>query len=355
LSVLSHELRTPLTPALSAISFIEHHHTAPSDLREQIGMIRRNIETEARLVDDLLDLTRIARGKIQLHFEIVDAHAVARDVVRMFQPEVDDKALAVTVALRAKEFAVWADPGRFQQVLLNLMSNAVKFSNPNGSISLSSRNDDGKLVFEVSDTGVGIEPEVVPRLFSAFEQGDPSVTRRFGGLGLGLSIVRSLINMHGGSIAASSGGREKGATFTLSIPTVPASSGEHLLKQKPDRTYGGLRILLVEDHTDTRLIMEKLLSSFGCAVTTAASVHEAIELSREQSYDLLVSDIGLPDGTGLDVMRYLRQRQPIRGIALSGYGQDDDLRRSREEGFEQHLVKPINFQVLQDVLRKVAN
>jgi CheY-like chemotaxis protein len=181
------------------------------------------------------------------------------------------------------------------------------------------------------------------------------MARQFGGLGLGLSIVKSLVTMHGGAVAASSAGKDKGSAFVITMPTVPTPAGEQKPGPMSQHDYGGLRILLVEDHSDTRQIMTKLLASFGCIVTSASTVHDAIELSKHHSYDLLVSDIGLPDGTGLEVMRYLRQRQPIRGIALSGYGQEDDLRRSREAGFEQHLIKPINFQVLKDVLKKIAN
>ncbi|CAN5487227.1 response regulator [soil metagenome] len=356
LSVLSHELRTPLTPVLTAISYIEMTGQAPAELREQIAMIRRNVETEARLVDDLLDVTHIARGKMDLHFEVVDAHAAIRNAAALFQSEIDAKGLAITLALRAREFTVWADPGRFGQMFLNLLSNAVKFTPANGSISVTSSNDSpGRIVIEVVDTGIGIDADVLPKLFDAFEQGDATVTRRFGGLGLGLSIVRSLAEKHGGTIEATSIGKGRGAKFVLTMGTVSATEGKNESAARDTRDYQGIRILLVEDHTDTRQIMAKLLSSFGCDVTVAATVGEAIEHAERNKFDLLVSDIGLPDGTGLDVMRHMRQRQQIRGIALSGFGQDEDLRRSREAGFETHLIKPVNFQKLQELIRKSAS
>jgi PAS domain S-box-containing protein len=356
LSVLSHELRTPLTPVLAAINLMEADVTVPPQLREQIQMIRRNVETEARLVDDLLDLTRIARGKVLLHFEALDAHAVLRNVLGMFHPDIEAKGLTITTALRAKQFHIWADPGRFQQIVLNLLSNAVKFTPPDGTITVRTSNENGTLKIEISDTGVGIEPDLLPRLFRPFEQGEQSaMTRRFGGLGLGLSIVKSLVELHKASISVSSEGKDRGATFVLRTNTAkpkgPANAPTRgSAAESPPTAY---RVLLVEDHADTRNILSKLLTSLGCTVTTAASVTEAVQAAERQSFDLLLSDIGLPDGSGIDVMKRLA-RYNIRGVALSGFGQDEDLRRSREAGFESHLTKPISVTMLQAILRKTA-
>jgi CheY-like chemotaxis protein len=274
---------------------------------------------------------------------------------------VDAKRLAVTVALRATDANVWADPGRLQQVFLNLLSNAVKFTPDEGGVTVRTSNGGvgGALRVEISDTGVGLEAELLPRLFTPFEQGEQGQVRQFGGLGLGLSIVKSLLQMHGGRVSASSEGTNKGATFIVEIGTLngteggrtePAPAAPARGPDEPPR-----RILLVEDHADTRKVMTRLLSSFGFAVTAAGTVREALELAGGQRFDLLVSDIGLPDGTGMDLMRELRQRQPIRGIALSGFGQDEDLRRSEEAGFERHLTKPVNFHTLREVVMKVAS
>ena len=354
LSVLSHELRTPLTPVLAAVSLIENQPAmSQQELRGQVQMIRRNVETEARLVDDLLDLTRIARGKVRLHFEVVDAHAVVRNVIEMLQPDMTEKDIAVTLALRAKSSHVWADAGRLQQILLNVLSNAVKFTPSEGSITVRTSNDTGAVNIVVEDNGVGIEPDVLPRLFEAFEQGEQTITRRFGGLGLGLSIVKSLVEMHEGKIVASSEGKDRGATFTLTLKTVPANAAG----QAPEGSAppaGAQRILLVEDHADTREVLDRLLSSLGCTVWAVGSVKEALELSDRESFDLLVSDIGLPDGSGLDVMTYVRSRYGTRGIALSGFGQDEDIRRSEDAGFEMHLTKPVNFQTLREIIFKIA-
>ncbi|MDB5297603.1 MAG: Chemotaxis protein methyltransferase CheR [Phycisphaerales bacterium] len=363
LSVLSHELRTPLTPVLAAVSLIQETPDLPAaELAGHVGMIRRNIETEARLVDDLLDVTRIARGKVRLQFEEVDAHAAVRNVVGMLQSDVDAKGLAVTLALRAKDHQVWADPGRFQQVLLNLLTNAVKFTPEEGTITVRTANEAGRsLKIEVSDSGAGIEPDVLPRLFRPFEQGERTVTRKFGGLGLGLSIVRSLVEMHGGSIAAASDGAGKGATFALRVGTVERDAARQAASPAMPAVPAAaadatkrLRVLVVEDHDDTRKMLGLMLRSFGFDVTAAGTVREAVALADGQAFDLLLSDIGLPDGSGHDVMRHVRGRQNIRGIALSGFGQDDDLRRSQEAGFEQHLTKPINLQTLREAVAPLA-
>jgi two-component system CheB/CheR fusion protein len=359
LSVLSHELRTPLMPVLAAVSYIENNpHLPPDELRGHLEMIRRNVETEARLVDDLLDLTRIVRGKIQFDFEVVDAHAALRGAVSMVQREIVEKGLAMTVALRAKDHHVWADPGRLQQVFLNLLSNAVKFTPPGGGLALrSSDRDGGGLVVEVTDTGIGIEADALPRLFQPFEQGDRDVARRFGGLGLGLSIARSIVETHKGRISAASVGRDAGATFTVELPTVPPASAPGAMPARPSAAAPSpknCRILLVEDHDDTRAVMGRLLRSFGFHVSSAGTVREALQLAQSERFDLLVSDIGLPDGSGAEVMRHLKTHQGIKGIALSGYGQPEDVHRSAEAGFETHLTKPVNFHTLQQVIKKVA-
>ena len=355
LSVLSHELRTPLTPVLGAISLMEQNAASlPEELREQVRMMRRNVETEARLVDDLLDITRIARGKIRLHYEVIDAHAALRDAVAVFRSDIDEKGLAVTVALRARAYHVWADPGRFQQILLNLLSNAVKFTPPDGTIAVRTGNDNGRVRIEVSDSGAGIDPEMMPRLFRPFEQGAYTAARRLGGLGLGLSIVKSLVELHKASISATSEGKDRGSTFTLRMDTVARPAASEPAPEPLARHGKPCRVLVVEDHGDTRDVLTRLLRSFGCQVTAAASVREAVALADRQAFDLLLSDIGLPDGSGVEVMRHLKTRQNVPGIALTGFGQDEDMRRSREAGFETHLTKPVNLKTLHEAIRKVA-
>ena len=356
LSALSHELRTPLTPALATLSFLEHSGGLSPELLEDIKIIRRNVETEARLVDDLLDLTRITRGKMALHFEVVDLHSITRNALAMFQTDIDHKGIEVSIALRARDSHVWADSGRIQQVLANLISNAVKFTPAGGSVFLRSENHaEQRIRVEVRDTGVGIDDSMLQRLFNPFEQGDHRSIRA-GGLGLGLSISRSLMEMHHGTISATSAGPGKGATFVVELGTVSASQEKNGASEDAAASGRmGLRVLLVEDHDDTRQIMTRLLDKFGCNVKTASSVAEAVALADREPFDLLVSDLGLPDGSGMEVMRHVRARgQAIPGVALSGYGQPEDIRRSEEAGFSTHLTKPINLHKLREVLQKVT-
>lgn len=356
LAVVSHELRTPLTPILATATLLQGREDLPADVKEDLGTIRRNVEHEARLVDDLLSLTRLSRGKIELHQEVVDAHASLRNVLSQFQGEIDAKGIELMMGLRAKEYNIWADPGRIQQVFSNVLENAIKFTPEGGRISLKSTNTDGKLRVEISDTGVGIEPDVLPKIFDAFEQGERTVTRKYGGLGLGLAISRGLMELHGGTLSAQSEGMGKGATFVVELNAVPAVPGRTQRKPVARQAVGaGKRILLVEDHRDTAQVMVKLLTAFGHEVTSAASVREALDLASKQPFDLLISDIGLPDGSGLDIMRNLRDRLHIQGVAVSGFGQAEDLRRSREAGFVEHLVKPVNFQMLESVVNRLSS
>jgi len=352
LAVLSHELRTPLTPVLAAMDYMDSQANLPADIREQVAMVRRNINTEARLIDDLLDITRIARGKIGLHFEIVDAHEMLRSVLKMLQSQIDEKKLEITMALRAGMPHVWADPGRLQQIFLNVVSNAVKFTPKEGAISVrTSMSEEQCLHVEIKDTGPGMSAELLGRLFKAFEQDRGS--NQFGGLGLGLAIAKSLAQMHQGTISAASKGPGEGSVFTIELPAIePNETLPNIEIAKRVSSLKQWRLLLVEDHEDTRRILSQLLQKMGCIVAVAASVHEAIAITSRQSFDLLISDIGLPDGSGIEIIRHVRKHHKLKGIALSGYGHDDDIRRSREAGFETHLIKPVNFHTLEDAVNR---
>ena len=352
LSVLSHELRTPLTPVLGSLSYLERQPEIPEELRSELGMLKRNVQTEARRVDDLLDLTRISRGKMKLHLEVADLHEALRASINMMQSEIDAKDLELTTALRAKSHHVWADTGRLQQIFLNLISNAVKFTPNGGSIVVRTSNQGERLISEVSDTGVGIHPEMLGRLFDAFEQSEDS--RKMGGLGLGLSISKSLMEMHGGTLTAASAGVGKGATLRVELKTIPWQADTAAPSAGLMPLVSRCRVLLVEDHSDTRKVMVRLLKSFGCTVTEASTVAEALAAADRADFDVLLSDIGLPDGSGTEIMHELKARKPIRGIAVSGYGQDSDLQRSREAGFDLHLIKPVNLQTLRDSIRRVT-
>jgi PAS domain S-box-containing protein len=359
LATLSHELRTPLTPVLAVISRLERDGRC-REMASDLAMIRRNVELESRLIDDLLDLTRIVRGKLDLHPEVTDARKIFQHVIAMCcEPEVAAGRLWVETELAAADHRVWADPSRLTQVLWNLLNNAVKFTPAGGTITIRSRGEADALVLEVADSGVGIDPEVLPHIFGPFEQGHARSPRGIGGLGLGLAISKAIVEMHGGHLTAASPGRGRGAAFTVSLPAfLPEEAGEppgvhEPGTENPKSQIQNLRILLVEDHADTAEAMAELLGLLGHEVRVADGVRAALATAAEAGrLDLLISDLGLPDGSGLDVMRELAP-SGLPGIALSGYGMEDDVRRSLEAGFRRHLTKPVGLQTLEAAIRHV--
>jgi two-component system CheB/CheR fusion protein len=379
LAALSHELRTPLTPVLAIASVLEEEPRLPGYAREQLAVIRRNVELEARLIDDLLDLTRIERGKIELHPEPTDARQLLEDALHACcQQDIDSGRVRVTWDLAAASHQVRADAPRLSQVFWNLLRNAVKFTPDGGSIHLATRDEDGQLVVSVSDSGIGIEPARLAHIFDAFEQEGPAVTTRSGGLGVGLAISRAIVELHGGTIGAASDGRHRGATFAVRLPLDPGSPAGVEEEEKEAAAAGSrggaraapagveapaklLRILLVEDHADTAAAMADLLSGLGHKVTVAGGVAAALaaveRLTAGKSgpaLDLVISDLGLPDGNGHELMRKLSRRYGLKGIALSGYGMEDDREKSLQAGFSRHLTKPVQLRALQAVIREVA-
>lgn len=355
LAVLSHELRTPLTPVLTTAQMLEADPVLSDDHREMARTIRRNAELEARLIDDLLDLNRIARNKLDLHLTTVDAHEKVGHVLRGCRDEIAAKGLSVTADFAADAHHVRADPARFEQIVWNVLKNAVKFTPAGGRVTVRTANaGDGRIRIEVADTGIGIAPDVLPKVFDAFEQGGREITRQFGGLGLGMAITKALVGMHGGTVHAASEGTGKGARFTVEFPTVAkphATSRAGVSESGPPLRCS---VLLVEDHADTRRTMARLLGSAGCRVSTAGTVAEALEVAGCEDFDLVISDIGLPDATGADLMRQLKARHGLRGIALSGFGMDEDVAKSMEAGFSTHMTKPVDLRALLDAVRRLT-
>jgi len=356
LAVLSHELRTPLTPALAAASYLAEHEELPPHLREEVTAIRRNVQFEARLIDDLLDLTRITRGKLELHPETVDAHRLLHNALTIVHEDIARKELEVTTDLGAQEHHISADPIRIQQVFWNLLNNAVKFTPQGGRITIRTSNDAGRFVLEIIDTGIGIEPEHQARIFHAFEQGEVSIIRQFGGLGLGLTISQTLLRLHGGTISVQSDGKNRGASFKVTLDVLPEPVVAPTKAAKGDFSIArSLRLLVVDDHADTRRILSRLLGKCGHEVSTADSGQSALKLMETERFDALISDIGLPDSSGYELVREAKRRQPVQGIALSGFGMEEDVRRSLEAGFDYHLTKPVEFQELRGLLQKIAS
>ena len=371
LAMLSHELRTPLTPVLLIATASRDDPATPEHLRPTFEVIRNNLELEARLIDDLLDVMRIIRGKLPYQFKVVDAHAQILRAVEICRSEAEAKSIALETILRAAEHHVVADAARLQQVLWNLIKNAVKFTPGGGAIAIRTRNGPDGLEIDVEDNGIGIDPAILPLVFNAFEQGEDTITKRFGGLGLGLAISRSIVEGHHGQIEVSSAGRDRGATFSVRFPvtdpsveideTPPAhaaaerAAGLVATPGGPLKTLlqGDCQVLLVEDDAMTARIMAKLLRQNGYLVTTANSVAAALGVEDDE-YNFIVSDIGLPDGTGLDLMRAIKRRRDVPAIALTGYGMEGDVQKSLEAGFVAHLTKPVDFATLDSMIRKVV-
>ena len=379
LAILSHELRTPLTPVLAAVAMLEEDKTIPSHLQSELEMIRRNIEVEARLIDDLLDVTGIIRGKLELNRQPVDVRPLLEHAMQNYCANAAArKKLRVSIQVIATETHVLADSSRMTQVFWNLLQNACKFTPESGEIYVRVYNEyagarsEGPehlgpdLIVEIRDTGIGISPENMSRIFNAFEQGERSRTRVFGGLGLGLAISRAIVELHDGSITAVSEGKNKGSKFIIRLQTIESARAT-----SDTPSFGGtdaaslsaraLRILLVEDHSDTAQQLTRLLKRAGHEVSWAGSINQARALidattsdDAKPNFNILISDLGLPDGSGHDLMRDLASQNAMPGIALSGYGMKDDILDSMAAGFSRHITKPVDWQELKIAIQKIA-
>jgi len=348
---MSHELRTPLNPVLMwAFATAENEQLDP-ELREGLEMICRNVELEARLIDDLLDLTRVARGKLKLDLRLCHADELLHNALNIMRSQLARKSLQVSIKLEASNHRILADPTRIGQVFWNLLANAAKFTPEKGEISVRSFDAaPGILGFEISDSGRGIDVDVVPRLFKPFQQGRAGNE----GLGLGLTICRAILNLHDGLITGRNRTDGPGAVFTVELKTIRISTAEHseqILDESGESP--SLRILIVEDHEHTAAVMRKLLAREGHDVQVATTMRKAMEILHSSRIDLLVSDLGLPDGNGFQVMRELTNISGAKGIAISGYGMEQDVERSNRAGFSAHLTKPINMVKLKETIKQV--
>jgi signal transduction histidine kinase len=377
IATLSHELRTPLTPVLALVSALQRDGRLPQDVQEDMATIFRNIELEARLIDDMLDITRIARGKLELQFETLDIRPIIEHAIKTCcAHEAAEKMILCHEELCPGEHVARVDAARLTQVFWNVLKNAIKFTPVGGQIFVRTRREEEtsshSLVVEVEDTGIGIAPHILPRVFGAFQQGDRSITQQFGGLGLGLAISKAIVDAHGGSITAESAGLNQGAKFTVRLPLSHAATAAVVVepaghdRREPDHFSEATQahLLLVEDHPDTAHVMARMLRRAGFQVTAATTLAQAFaetEAARKTVNDsgrtrpirLVVSDLGLPDGSGYDLMRKLRADYRLRGIALSGFGMEDDVRLAEEAGFARHLTKPVDFELLLAAIREL--
>ena len=362
LALLSHELRNPLTPVIAMVEELEAGISDPGSNRKALEVIRRNVELEARLIDDLLDVTRIAKGKLQLSFEVVCVPEILQRAYEICQEDILSKNLNVDFQLHAKHVHIRGDPARLQQVFWNLIKNGVKFTPENGRIIIQTLNPDpGEIEIRISDTGIGIGPEKIDKVFNAFEQGQSSITRRFGGLGLGLAISKAMVEAHNGKISVESAGKDLGATFAIRLKTVPApAAGDDgvdgqrpVPARKSPAKVTARHLLVVDDHHDTCLGMKMMLERRGYHITLAHSAEQALEKAGQAKFDLLISDIGLPDRGGYELMHELQESSGLRGIALTGFGTEHDVNRARDAGFSEHLTKPINFERLEEAIQSL--
>lgn len=362
LSIVSHELRTPLTPVLLIATSLENRAQLPEDVAADLKIIREQVQVEARIIDDLLDLVGIHQGKLQLHVRSMDLKKLVMDTVQLFERLYVARQLRLIVDWQAGDCRVNGDDHRLQQVMRALLDNAMKFTPAGGCVTIHCTGPaDGRLMLEVCDTGVGIPQKAMDRIFEPFEQADGSMTRKFGGMGIGLTICRRVIELHGGTILASSEGENKGATIRLKLPidtSYQPQATKKLIPELPEvkalSRQSPLRLLLVEDNADTLRVLGRLLQTMGHKPTMVCSAGEALEALSKDVYDLMISDIGLPDESGWALMHRVRQKYPIRAIAISGFVDEADQDRSRAAGYMAHLSKPIGIGELEQAIATVT-
>jgi two-component system CheB/CheR fusion protein len=349
LATLSHELRTPLTPVLAYSSILERDSSLDRETRRRAEVVRRNAELEARLIDDLLDLTRVTSGKLEMHKETVGLYEAIDHAMEICRQDADAAGVSLARVATKEEAFVHADPARLRQIFWNILKNAIKFTPRGGKVLIRSvPAEEGFAAVEISDTGSGIEASELHRIFQPFEQG----VRGKGGLGLGLAISRGLVEAHGGTLSAHSAGPGEGSTFRIEFPSVAPRREPALPTGTTPRSgqRAVRRVLLVEDHVDSAAAVKELLGVLSCDVVVAHTLRAALDASLTGPFDLVLSDLGLPDGNGLDLMRTLRDQHGLSGIAITGHGMAEDLRNTRDAGFVGHLVKPITLQRLSDAV-----
>ena len=356
IAVLSHELRTPLTPVKAGLDLLENEldrdgSAMPPSVRDALTMVRRNVEMETTLINDLLDVSVASRGKLDL--DLVDIEEVARQSLALFRDEIAQKNMTLDFQVRTERTLVIGAAIRLHQVVNNLLSNAIKYTPARGRLQMTLDGDTRVVRLSVEDNGRGIDAETLERIFEPFEQGDRDAAKSRSGLGLGLTIARTIAESHHGTLTAHSGGIGQGAVFVLELPLAEQQRKSKTALPPSSRIESdGAKqtILLVEDHVDTLRTLASLLRKAGYIVKTAESLGEAVPLLAQ--CDILISDIGLPDGNGCDLMLQFKKLGGRTGIAISGFGQEDDLIRSRNAGFARHLVKPIDIDVLKAALQE---
>jgi signal transduction histidine kinase/ActR/RegA family two-component response regulator len=352
LAVLAHELRNPLAPIRNAIQLLRLRGTDANTVAQASEMMERQFGLLVRLVDDLMEVSRVSRGKIDLRRQPIDVGIVVRSAVEASRPLIEAASHALETDLPASPLVIEADPARLAQVLANLLNNAAKYTKPGGRIWLSVRREGAEAVLSVRDTGIGIPPDMLSRVFDMFTQIDPSKSRHQGGLGIGLTLVKQLVEMHGGTVEARSEGQDRGTEFVVRLPaTVAADPAKN--DGRPAQLLPKHRLLVVDDNVDSADSLGLLLRTLGADVRVAYDGESALGMLDGFRPDAILLDLGMPGMDGHEVARRVRERPGHRDallVALTGFGRDADLQRTRASGFDEHCVKPVELARLKQVL-----
>ena len=359
LATLSHELRTPLTPVLGWVNLLKTGALDKASVAQALDTIERNARLQARLVDDLLDISRIVTGKLQFEREPVDLNTVVITAINTLTGQAGQNGIELMGEIAGSPVIVQGSPVRLQQIVLNLISNAVKFTERGGRVTVRVMRDDSTASVSVEDTGVGISPEFLPHVFESFRQADGSTTRQHGGLGLGLAIVKALARLHGGSVRAESEGVGRGARFIFTIPCEVRDCGEPEVEAYEAAATQLQCVLVVEDSPDTLTLLNILFEKRGCRVLAAENAAEALLIAEQETPDIIISDIGMPDMNGYELLSSLRRLPGMRDVpalAITGYATEEDRQRALEAGFTAHIAKPVDpdelFQLVQKLVSK---
>jgi signal transduction histidine kinase/CheY-like chemotaxis protein len=364
LATLSHELRTPLNAILGWTTMLRDGNVQPGHVMRALDTIHRNAAAQVKIVNDLLDVSRIVRGNVQLAPRLISLGPLLTLAVESIAPTAEAKGVTISTSLGSVPVFVWADHDRLQQVFWNLLSNAVKFTSSGGRVDVRMQADDKDVRVDVTDTGAGIEPAFLPHVFERFRQADGSSTRRHGGLGLGLSIGRHLVELHGGRMTADSEGEGKGSTFSVYLPM---RESEHRVSAPPAaerRVRGrtieleGTHVLIVDDEPDARELLKVMLANTGARISEAESTAEAMRIYSEDRPDIILADIAMPGLDGYALIRAIRNLPSGEGgharvVAVSAYARREDRQRALKAGFNAHVSKPVQLDDLYDALERI--
>ena len=366
LATLSHELRTPLNSILGWIQLLRGAHGKQVDVKFALEVIERNARAQSELISDILFVSQVITGKLTLNMETVDIISIIQSAIDIVHPSAETKKIQIRTAFNTNADQIEGDPDRLRQVFLNLLSNAIKFTPENGRIEVRVNRSESNVEIEVSDNGQGIKPEFVPFVFERFRQADNSYTRQVGGLGLGLAIVRHLVEMHGGNVSVESGGENKGATFKVTLPVIvepltaesQQQNSDDSLEKSESETSKGSHILLVEDNEDSREMLKMLFEQHGLEITAVDSAAAALTAIKQAQPDILISDVGLPGEDGYELIKKIRQLSPAEGgtipaIALTGYASLQDRVQAFDVGYQEHIAKPVDIDKLIELVNRL--